>query len=307
VAHASDKEPVLPVIRITARISKPVGEVWSKFIDPLLMLEWLGNEITSDIKKDGFITFRGKNAPTNPEIEDTWKITKFSEGKAILCTWGIMGVDTLFVLRFRQVPTGTQLEIKHGAIPVSAKKLYLPEHWNVFFANFKSVLELGEPAVRFDYSDYRPLRMTRYDPKEVRQSVVIRAPPSLPFDVWTNPEKLRHFVRAPKPKVDPQYAGIYVWWSEGRGPVILRKLVPERELEFSWVYEDEPETIVNVRFDRAEDYTVVNLHHYDFRQPEDVVGYDIGWTSVLCELKLLCELGESGITRYGAWRQEPLS
>ncbi|RDE14530.1 MAG: hypothetical protein C4K47_04125 [Candidatus Thorarchaeota archaeon] len=298
----NDEEPVLPVVRITAHISKPVPEVWNTFLDPVRMVQWLGNEITSDTKKGGFITFRGKNAPTNSEIEDTWTITEFSQNKAILCSWSIMGVETLFVLRFSELAKGTLIEVKHGAIPLSASRLYLPEHWNVLLANFKSVTELGEPAVRFDYSDYRPLRITRYDPKEVRQSVLIRAPPSLPFDVWTNPEKLRHFVRAPKPKVDPQYAGIYTWWAEGRGPVLFRKLVPDKEIEFSWVYEDESETIVNVRFDPAEDYTVVNLHHHDFRQPEDIVGYDIGWTSVLSELKLVCELGESGIMRYSDWK-----
>jgi uncharacterized protein YndB with AHSA1/START domain len=293
---------VLPVIRITTHISKPVVDVWNTFLDPVIMLQWLGNEITSDIKKGGFITFRGKNAPTNSEIEDTWSITKFSKYKAILCSWSIMGVETLFVLTFSDVASGTQLELKHGAIPASANRFHLPDHWNVLMANFRSVAELGEPAVRFDYSDYRPLRITRYDPKEVRQSVLIRAPPSLPFDVWTNPEKLRHFVRAPEARVDPQYAGIYTWWAEGRGPVLLRKMVPDKEIEFSWVYEDEPETIVNVRFDPAEDYTVVNLNHHDFRQPEDVVGYDIGWTSILSELKLVCELGESGIMRYSDWK-----
>jgi len=292
-----DKEPGLPVIRLSMRLAKPVAEVWGTFFDSLIMLQWLGNEVTSDIRKGGYIRFLGKNAPTNSEIEDTWRIEKFMDGRAMLCSWGIMGVDTLFIIRFSQESAWTLLELKHGAIPVSASKLHIPEHWSVLLANFKSVLELGEPAVRFDYSDYRPLRMTRYDSKEVRQSVVIRAPPSLPFDVFTNPEKLRHFVRAEKPKVDRQYAGIYTWWAEGKGPVLFRKMSPEKEIEFSWVYEDEPETIVNVRFDAAEDSTVVSLHHYGFREPEEAIGYDIGWTSILSELKLVCELGESGIAR----------
>jgi len=283
------------------RLAKPVEEVWSTFVDPLIMLQWLGNEVTADIRKGGSIRFLGKNAPTNSVIGDTWTIDKFQNGRAMLCSWGIMGVDTLFLIRFTQESTGTLLELKHGAIPVSASALHIPEHWGILLANFKSVMELGEPAIRFDYSDYRPLSITRYDPKEVRQSVLIRAPPSLPFDVFTNPEKLRHFIRAEKPKVDRQYAGIYTWWAEGKGPVLFRKMSAEKEIEFSWVYEDEPETIVNVRFDAAEDNTLVTLHHYGFREPEAAIGYDVGWTSILCELKLVCELGESGITRVSEW------
>jgi hypothetical protein len=72
---------------------------------------------------------------------------------------------------------------------------------------------------------------------------------------------------------------------------------PDKELEFSWVFGDELETRVNVRFEEAEDNTLVALHHYGFESPEATVGYHIGWASMLSELKLVCELGESGIER----------
>jgi uncharacterized protein YndB with AHSA1/START domain len=295
------KEDVIPVVRLSVRIQRPVEEVFDKFLDPVTMTLWLGNEISADITEGGTIRFSGKNAPTTPEIDNFWTLKKYKESRAILFSWGIMGSETLFVIRFSELPIGTLVDVKHGAIPEAAKTLSLSDHWNILLANFKSVIELGSPALRFDYSDYHPLRVTRYDATEVRQSVLCRAPASLAFDVWTNPEKLQHFIRAKKPKVDRRYAGIYTWWAEGRGPVIFRKMVPEKEIEFTWVYGDEPETIVNIRFETVEGYTLVNLHHYGFREPEAVVGYGIGWTSILAELKLVCELGESGISRIIEW------
>lgn len=81
------------------------------------------------------------------------------------------------------------------------------------------------------------------------------------------------------------------------GPVVFTKMEPEKEIEFSWVYGDELETRVNVRFEQVGEDTLVVLHHYGFRTPEAAVGYDIGWASILSELKLVCELGESGIER----------
>jgi len=295
------KKDVLPVIRLTVRLNKPVEDVWEILTNPLLMIQWLGNEITADIKVGGIIRFMGKNAPTIPEMADYWEIKRLKDKRAILCSWRIMGVDTLFVLRLTKSDGGSILEVKHGAIPKEARNLYLPEHWNVMFANLKSVMELGEPALRFDYSNYRPLSTTRYDPTDLRLSVRINTPPQLPFDAFSNPEKLSHFIRAEKPKVDLRYAGIFTWWAEGKGPVVFTKVEQDKELEFSWVYLDEKETRVNIRFDPVDDSTVVALHHYGFEKPEDVIGYRIGWSSMLAELKLVCELGESGVTRLADW------
>ncbi|MFX0045417.1 MAG: SRPBCC domain-containing protein [Candidatus Hermodarchaeota archaeon] len=299
----SPREDIAPVIRLRVLINKELDEVWQRFLDPLTMIQWLGDEISADIRSGGHITFLGHSAPTTSEMGNRWEIKELTKRKGILFGWNILGSDSLFVLRFRGINGGTYLELKHGAIPESAVAFHLPEHWIVLLANFKSVMELGYAALRFDYSEYRPLRITRYDPKEVRLSVHIKAPRSLPFDWWTNPEKLRHFIRAEQPIVDRQYAGIYTWWAEGQGPVVFTKMEHDQEIEFTWVYGDELETKVNVRFDDIDGETLVTLHHFGFKQPEGVVGYDIGWVALLAELKLLCELGSSGIERLGIWEE----
>ncbi|UCE09960.1 MAG: SRPBCC domain-containing protein [Candidatus Thorarchaeota archaeon] len=297
-------EDVLPLIRMRVGFRKPVEEVWDSFLDSLIMLQWLGNEISGDFKPGGSVRFTGNNAPTTSEIGDHWDIEQVRKHRAILGSWRILGAETLFILRFRPTETGSALELKHGAVPESAKSFHLASHWNTLLGNFKSVIELRSPGVRFDYSKYRPLTLTRYDPKEVRVSVLLNVPPSLPFDVFTNPEKLSRFVRAETPVVDKQYAGLYTWWAEGKGPVVITSLEQERELEFSWVYGDERETRVNIRFEPVKDSTLVTLHHHGFNSPEDVIGYDIGWTSILTELKLICELGDSGIVRLSDWEEE---
>lgn len=298
---AEPKEEVLPVIHLRIRISKSLDEVWDQFLDPIMMLLWLGNEISADIRVGGSIRFLGPNAPTTPEIANYWEIKEIKEKKVLLLSWRIMGVDTLLVIRFNPIGPGTMIQVNHGAVPVSARKYHLPEHWNLILANFKSAVELGGPSIRFDYSEYHPLRVTRYDPKDVRISVVCKTPPQLPFDVWTNPDKLKHFIRAEDPVVDKQYAGIFTWWAEGKGPVVFKKMVQDQELEFSWVHGDEPETLVNVRFEEVNGYTLVTLHHNGFANPEAAVGYDVGWSGILAELKLVCELGESGIERISDW------
>ncbi len=299
---AEPREDVMPVIHLSVRISKPIDEVWEEFLDPVIMTQWLGNEISADMSEGGVVRFSGENAPTNSEIENRWHLKKYREPRAILFSWGILGVDTLFVLRFVPIPTGTLMDVKHGAIPEAAKQLCLADHWNILMANFKSVVELSEPALRFNYTNYHPLRTTRYDPEEVRVSILIKAPRILVFDVWTNPEKLKHFVRAEKPQVHKQYAGLYTWWAEGKGPLIFHKLKQDEEIEFTWVYGDEFETKINIRFEDVEGNTLVSLHHFGFREPEDVIGYDVAWTSILAELKLVCELGESGIQRMIEWK-----
>jgi uncharacterized protein YndB with AHSA1/START domain len=294
---------ILPIVRLRVKFNKTVDEVWEQFINPLVMIQWLGNEIRADLKVGGTIRFLGENAPHTAQMElaDHWVIKRITEKRAILFGWTILGTETLFIVRFRPLEDGSVIEVKHGAIPADARGFYLTDHWNMLLANFKAVVELGEPAVRFNYSEYHPTRVTRYDPKEVRISIFIRAPRMLPFDVWTNPEKLKRFIRAEKPKIDAQYAGIYTWWAEGKGPVVFTKMDQERELEFSWFYTEGYETRVNVRFDEVDDDTLVTLHHHGFKAPEDVVGYDIGWASILSELKLFCELGDSGISKPESW------
>ena len=267
------------------------------------MLQWLGNEISADMKVGGSIRFLGPNAPTTAELANYWEIKDIKEKKVLLLSWRIMGSDTLLVIRFNPIGPGTMIQVNHGAVPISAKNYHLPEHWTLMLANFKSAVELGQPALRFDYSNYHPLIVTRYDPTDVRISVVCKVPPQLPFDVWTNPEKLKHFIRAEAPRVHKTYAGIYTWWSEGRGPVVFKKMEQDRELEFSWVLGNEPETLVNVRFEEVNGSTLVTLHHNGFRSPEALIGYDIGWCGILAELKLVCELGESGIERISDWGQ----
>ena len=298
---AEQKEDVLPVIHLRIRVSRPLDEVWQKFLDPIIMLQWLGDEISADVRVGGTIRFLGPNAPTTPELANYWDIKEVKDKKVLLLSWRIMGVDTLLVIRFNPIGPGTMIQVNHGAVPVSARNYHLPEHWNLLLANFKAAVELGAPAIRFNYSNYHPLRITRYDPIDVRISVVCKTPPSLPFDVWTNPEKLKHFIRADDPVVDQQYAGIYTWWYEGKGPIVFKKMIQDQELEFSWVHGNEPETIVNVRFEEVNDHTLVTLHHLGFKSPEHVVGYDIGWSGIFAELKLVCELGESGIERISDW------
>ena len=295
----------LPVIQMTVDIPKPLEETWNLFLNELVMLQWLGNEITANLKEGGKIQFLGDNAPHSPEVASHWDIRKIREKRALLLEWEILGVETLVVFKFSPIETGTLIELNHGPVPSAARSLNMPEHWTIMLANFKSFVVLGEPAHRFDYSDYHPLRPTRYDRKEVRQSVLVRAPPELPFDVWTNPEKLKRFIQAEDPVVDRRYAGLYTWWAEGKGPVVFKKLEENEEIEFSWVYGDEPETIVNIRLEQVEGDTLVTLHHHGFRKPEDVIGYRVGWASVLCELKLVCELGDSGITRIRGWGEGP--
>ena len=296
-------EDVLPVVRLTVTFANTVEELWEKFLDPIMMIQWLGNEIHTDIREGGSIRFMGQFAPTTAEIENYWSIKRIRKGRALLCSWGIMGVDSLFLLRFLDKGTHSMLEVRHGAIPDSAKDLHISEHWNLLLANFKATILLGEPAIRFDYSKYHPLRITRYDPKDVKVSLLCHVPPQIAFDVWTNPEKLTHFLGVEHPKVDRQYAGIYTWWSEGMGPILFTIMEEDKEIEFSWSYMDEPETRVNVRFDEVKGDTFVTLHHYNFKNPEDVIGYDIGWSSILAELKLVCELGASGIERIREWEQ----
>jgi uncharacterized protein YndB with AHSA1/START domain len=87
------------------------------------------------------------------------------------------------------------------------------------------------------------------------------------------------------------------------GPVVFTKMVQDEEIQFTWVYGNEPETHVNIRFEDINGDSLVTLHHHGFKQPESVVGYDIGWTSILCELKLFCELGDSGIERLSRWEE----
>jgi len=173
---AEPKEEVLPVIHLRIRISKPLEEVWSDFLDPIMMLLWLGNEISADVRVGGSIRFLGPQAPTTPEIANYWEIKEVKDKKVLLLSWRIMGVDTLLVIRFNPIGPGTMIQVNHGAVPVSARKYHLPEHWNLLLANFKSAVELGGPAIRFDYSEYHPLRVTRYDPKDVRISVVCKTP-----------------------------------------------------------------------------------------------------------------------------------
>ncbi|MFW9944637.1 MAG: SRPBCC domain-containing protein, partial [Candidatus Sifarchaeia archaeon] len=106
----SPREDVAPVIRLRVLINKELDEVWQRFLDPLTMIQWLGDEISADIRSGGHITFLGNGAPTTSEMGNRWDIKELTERKGILFGWNILGSDSLFVLRFRAINGGTYLE-----------------------------------------------------------------------------------------------------------------------------------------------------------------------------------------------------
>ncbi|TFF93299.1 hypothetical protein EU546_06385, partial [Candidatus Thorarchaeota archaeon] len=116
------------MIHLRIRISRPLEEVWEKFLDPIIMLQWLGNEISADVRVGGSIRFLGPNAPTTAELANYWEIKDIKEHKVLLLSWRIMGSDTLLVIRFNPIGPGTMIQVNHGAVPVSAKNYHLPEH-----------------------------------------------------------------------------------------------------------------------------------------------------------------------------------
>ena len=78
---AEHKEEVLPVIHLRIRVSRPIEEVWEKFLDPIMMLQWLGDEISADVRVGGTIRFLGPNAPTTPELANYWDIKEVKDQK----------------------------------------------------------------------------------------------------------------------------------------------------------------------------------------------------------------------------------
>jgi len=81
---AEHKEEVLPVIHLRIRISRPIQEVWESFLDPIIMLQWLGDEISADVRVGGTIRFLGPNAPTTPELANYWDIKEVKHQKVLL-------------------------------------------------------------------------------------------------------------------------------------------------------------------------------------------------------------------------------
>lgn len=125
-------------------------------------------------------------------------------------------------------------------------------------------------------------------------------PPEMVFKAWTETEALRQWMgpagyRAPDAEIDARVGGAYVIpmiSPEGKVPTVrgvIRELVPNRLLRFSWAWDQEDGSAgrqmeVTVELHATEAGTRLVIHHSNFIDEQAREMHGQGWTSCLDSL-----------------------
>lgn len=120
--------------------------LFSFFIDPQKMVQWMGSQVLLEPKTGGAfrIDFNGTDMVAGHYVE-------VEPHERVVFTWGWIGSDTLppgssrVEVQLHRQDKGTQLVLKHTGLPDSRRPTHLAG-WNYYIARLQLVLQGGEPG-----------------------------------------------------------------------------------------------------------------------------------------------------------------
>ncbi|MEM7035262.1 MAG: SRPBCC domain-containing protein, partial [Chloroflexota bacterium] len=105
------------------------------------------------------------------------------------------------------------------------------------------------------------------------------------------PSQLNRYI-AYQASVEPEVNGAYDFgWDEG--PVKILDLVPNEKLAYSWMWEEEPQTVATWTLKGSGGKTHLTLVHSGFGPDRSGEDYTVGWLHFLNRLKFMVEGGTS--------------
>lgn len=197
--------------------------------------------------------------------------------------WKVRGTETTVEFSLEPQGQNTKLTLLQEGLPQRQTSQYsFADFWDVSLENLRSWAERKTVGERCDFSV--PKR------GNVRLSIDISAPRETVFETLVNPEQLERYI-AEKATVEPRVGGRYSFGWKNDGPIKILDLVPNEKLSYSWVYKDEPETVVMWTLEGSGGKTRLVLVHSGFAPDRVSEDYGTGWLGFLNRIKALVESG----------------
>lgn len=277
----------------TFPLPSPPERVFAALTQAEELAVWLAEHAEVEATIGGAYRFWGRGAygaPTRDAATQT--ITAFEPPHRFGFRWTLHGQPSEATLTLSpKEGGGSTLTIRHSfarAPGIARAGELIDDLWRLQLGNLTLHL-MGRPvALKLDFDDPRP---------ELTCSMLIAAPRAKVWATLIDPEKMRIWLGAPAPAVEPRAGGriSYGWRYEvaGRqvvgGPTKILEIEPKRRLVTDWGdWRGDPDMPVQrITWLLADEAggTRVTLIHDGFTRAVDISDYGFGWPGFLEQLK----------------------
>ncbi|HJY82190.1 MAG TPA: SRPBCC domain-containing protein [Candidatus Binatia bacterium] len=227
--------------------------------------------------------FWGQFTPEVPEQDHGHhSLFALEADRRLTFSWHLYEAKTIVDIRLAVQEESTLVTLVHERVPAPEPgETNLADFWALSLENLRSWVERGVVGPRCDFS--------AVPHGDVRASIDIAAPQEVVYDALVRPDELERYL-ATRAAVELRPGGLYSFgWKEG-GPVKILELVPNERLSYSWIYKDQPETVVTWTLKGSGGRTRLTLVHSGFADRKSR-NYKAGWLKFLAYLKNLVEVG----------------
>ncbi len=262
------------------------GEAFAALSDPEALAVWFAEHAEVEPKAGGAYRFWGKYTPdTKKRAQATQTIKEFGPVASLSYSWRLMERDSTVTWKIApEGDKGSKITVRHefSSLPEGVRvKAMIDDLWRMNTGNLAFYL-MGERNIyRPDFDDPNP---------EVRQEIMISAPPEKVFAALITPDQIKKWFGAPAPVVEPKVGGKYgfglSYEVDGKKveppPMKILEFVENRKLSITWPDwrgdSSVPDQKVTWTLEPvAGGKTKLTLVHSGFIRAVDVSDYPFGW------------------------------
>lgn len=225
----------------------------------------------------------------------TQRLTAYDPARSLSFTWTFLGRDSMVEWALSEAEGGVKITVRQAfdSLPEGVRvKELIDDLWRIHTGNLFTYLSGAGDVYRPDFDDPHP---------EVRQTILIDAPPEKVFAALTTPEYISKWFPAPAPVVEPRVGGKYgfgfSYEVDGKKveppPMTILEFEPNRKLAFTWPDwrgdASVPDQKVTWILDEESGKTRLTLIHSGFTRSADVSDYPFGWLEFMRQIGKVSE------------------
>ncbi len=277
------------------QIGAPRSVVFERLLRIEHLSRWFCGWCRIDPKVGGAFKFGGETCIILPEGR-SWETT-IDEGEVLrrfAFTWPIQGSKTRVSHELEdRDEEKSLLRVRHLGVPFEDTTCgTVQDAWRMCLGNLKSISEGRTDSVRPDHS---PLTG-----RELRLTVLIKAPPSQVFGAFADPIQLDHWSTGGQPRgtaaVEPPPGGVFSFgWDDG--PIRVTEWKPAQRIALQWSHRNSDLSIVFDFEEKASGTAIYfSIEGFTDNDPRDIVRQRGRWSELFVSLTNFLESGESGFS-----------